>query len=63
MDNLKVRQPGGRKLVTRTILGLLAVVMLVPVVVTILYSFCSPAEIGAFMKTRGKYDTSVWMEV
>jgi multiple sugar transport system permease protein len=31
--------------------------------VTFLYSFCSPQEIEAFMKTRGNYDTSVWMEV
>jgi multiple sugar transport system permease protein len=37
--------------------------MLVPVAVTILYSFCSPDEIDAFMKTRGNYDTAVWMEL
>ena len=58
-----VRQPGGRKLFTRTILGLLAIVMLVPVIVTFLYSFCSPDEIEAFMKTRGNYDTTMWMEI
>ena len=63
MEKLTVRQPGGRKLVTRGVLGLLAVIMLVPVVVTFLYSFCSPAEIDAFMKTRGNYDTAAWMEV
>ena len=63
MEKLKVRQPGGSKLITRTVLGLLAVVMLVPVAVTILYSFCSPSEIEAFMKTRSNYDTAVWMEV
>ena len=63
MDELKVRQPGGRKLVTRTVLGILAIIMLVPVAVTFLYSFCSTEEIEAFMKTRGKYDTALWMEV
>ena len=60
---MEFRQPGGRKLFTRAILGVLAIIMLVPVIVTFLYSFCSPQEIEAFMKTRGNYDTSVWMEV
>ena len=63
MEKLTVRQPGGRKLFTRSVLGLLAIIMLVPVAVTILYSFCSPDEINAFMKTRGNYDTAVWMEL
>ena len=63
MQKLTVRQPGGRKLFTRSVLGLLAIIMLVPVAVTILYSFCSPDEIDAFMKTRGNYDTAVWMEL
>ena len=63
MEKMVVRQPGGRKLFTRTILGLLAIVMLVPVIVTFLYSFCSPDEIEAFMKTRGNYDTTMWMEI
>ena len=63
MENMEFRQPGGRKLFTRAILGVLAIIMLVPVIVTFLYSFCSPQEIEAFMKTRGNYDTSVWMEV
>jgi multiple sugar transport system permease protein len=63
MEKIRVRQSGGGKLVTRTILGVLAIVMLVPVVVTFLDSFCSPDEIGAFMKTRGNYDTNAWMEI
>ena len=63
MEKIRMRQSGGGKLFTRTALGLLAVVMLVPVVVTFLYSFCSPDEIGTFMKTRGNYDTAAWMEV
>ena len=63
MEKIRIRQSGGGKLFTRAVLGLLAVVMLVPVVVTFLYSFCSPDEIGAFMRTRGNYDTAAWMEV
>ena len=63
MDTNTVRAPGGRRLITRTLLGLLAFVMLVPVAVTFLYSFCSPMEIEAFLKTRGSYDAAAWMEV
>lgn len=58
-----VRRPGDRKLLTRALLMVLAVLMLVPVVVTMLYSFFSPSEIKAFMETRGKYDASTWMAV
>ena len=57
------RSPGGSKLVTRALLMLLAVLMLVPVVVTFLYSFFSPEEIKAFMQTRGSYDAQKWMDV
>lgn len=60
---LKYRQPGGSKLATRALLMVLAIVMLVPVVVTFLYSFFSPEEIKAFMQTRGSYDAEAWMEV
>ncbi len=63
MDKLKYRRPGGSKLVTRTLLMLLAVAMLVPVVVTFLYSFFSPSEIKAFMGTRGNFDPEKWMAV
>ena len=63
MEKNRARQPGGGKLFTRAVLAVLAVVMLVPVVVTFLYSFCSPSEIEAFMKTRGNYDTAAWMEL
>ena len=63
MDNKTVRPLGGRKLVTRSLLMLLALLMLLPVVVTFLYSFCSPAEIREFMQTRGRYDPTLWMEV
>lgn len=63
MKKKKYRRPGGRKIVTRTLLMLLALLMLVPVAVTFLYSFFSPTEIKAFMQTRGSYDDSLWMPV
>lgn len=46
----------------RLLLALLALIMLVPVVMTVLYSFFSPEEIRAFMDTRGRYDAS-FMEI
>lgn len=52
-----------RRVGTRTLLMLLAVLMLIPIVVTMLYSFFSPAEIKAYMQTRGSYDESAWMDV
>ena len=63
MKNKKLRQPRDRKLITRGLLMALAILMLVPVVVTMLYSFFSPEEIQAFMKTRGSYDAGKWMAV
>lgn len=63
MQRLKYRQSGGGKLVTRALLMLLALVMLVPVAVTFLYSFFSPSEIKAFMQTRGSYDEGAWMAI
>ena len=44
-------------------LSLLAVVVLLPVVLTLLYSFFSPAEIKAFLGTRGSFDETAWMAV
>lgn len=52
-----------RHLLTRLILTLLALIILVPLVVTFLYSFFSPEEIKAFMGTRGSFDPEKWMEV
>ena len=61
--SLKYRDPGGSKWLTRALLMLLAALMLVPVVVTFLYSFFSPEEIKAFMQTRGSFDADKWMDV
>ncbi len=63
MKQKRVRHPGNRKLVTRALLMLLALLLLVPVAVTFLYSFFSPAELKAFMATRGNYDTEAWMAI
>ena len=52
-----------RHLMTRLILTLLALIILIPLVVTFLYSFFSPAEIKAFMGPRGSFDADKWMEV
>ena len=51
------------KWITRTLLLILAIIMLLPVAITFLYSFFSPTEISAFMKTRGSVDPTQWMEV
>ena len=45
------------------VLSLLALVILLPVVMTAIYSFFSPAEIKAFMGTRGSYDASAFMQI
>lgn len=42
---------------------ILAVLMLLPVVITFLYSFFPTSEITAFLGTRGSYDQSKWMEI
>ena len=52
-----------KHVITRALLTLVALIILLPVVLTALYSFFSPEEIKAFMETRGNYDASVWMEI
>ena len=52
-----------KHIVSRALLTLVALVILLPVVLTALYSFFSPEEIKAFMETRGNYDASAWMEI
>ena len=51
-----------RHLLARFLLLVLALVILLPVIVTALYSFFSPEEIRAFMESRGSYDATAWME-
>ncbi len=52
-----------KHVISRALLTLVALIILLPVVLTALYSFFSPEEIKAFMETRGNYDASVWMEI
>ena len=52
-----------KHVVSRALLTLVALIILLPVLLTALYSFFSPEEIKAFMETRGNYDASAWMEI
>ena len=60
---MKKTFPRARHLLSRLVLSLLALVILLPVVMTAIYSFFSPAEIKAFMGTRGSYDASAFMQI
>ncbi len=52
-----------RHTLQRFLLWLLAVLVLVPVIVTILFSFFSPAEIKTMMGERGSLDATKWMNL
>lgn len=52
-----------KHLLARLLLTVLAVVILLPIVMTMIYSFFSPGEIKAFMQTRGSYDAAKLMEI
>jgi len=54
---------GSWHVLSRAILSAAAVLILVPLAVTFLYSFFSPAEIKAFLDTRGSYNKEVFMDV
>ena len=60
---MKKTSPRARHLLSRLVLSLLALVILLPVVMTAIYSFFSPAEIKAFLGTRGSFDETAWMAV
>lgn len=63
MKKEKFKPIGGRHTVARALLLILALMMLIPIVVTMLYSFFSPSEIKSYMAARGSYDPSAWMDV
>lgn len=42
---------------------LLALIILLPIVRTFMYSFFSPSEMKAYLDTRGSYDEEAWIEV
>ena len=52
-----------RHIFIRLLLSLTAVIILLPIVITALYSFFSPDEIKAFMDTRSSYDAAQFMEI
>ena len=52
-----------RHILIRLLLSLTAVIILLPIVITALYSFFSPDEIKAFMDTRGSYDAAQFREI
>ena len=56
----KRRTPGFY--ITCALLILLAVLILLPVVQTFLYSFSSIGDMKAYMKTRNNYDEEAWLE-
>ncbi len=58
-----MKNKGFRIWLARALLLLLAVIILLPMVQTFLYSFSSMAEIKALMDTRGNKSTDVWMDL
>ncbi len=53
---------GFRLRILQGVLMILALVLLLPIIQTFLYSFSSIDEMKVFLKTRGSYDTTRWME-
>lgn len=47
----------------RGVLFIIACIILLPIIITILYSFFSPTEIKQYMDTRKNYDASIFMEI
>lgn len=45
------------------LLTLIAIIMLIPIVFTFLYSFFPKSEISAYLAQRGSYDSAKWMDV
>lgn len=62
-EKIRIRHVHRHHWLQRGWLSLLAVLILMPVVMTGLYSFFSPSEIKSFMDTRGSYDAAQWMEI
>ena len=48
--------------VARIVLTLFALIIILPMVQTFLYSFASISEMSAWLKTRGNLNGTVWME-
>ncbi len=57
-----IRNKGFRFQLIRAILLVMTLLILLPMAQTFLYSFSSMADMKDFMKTRGNYDETVWMD-
>jgi len=62
MNVAKTAKKQHRHLLARIFLTVMAIVLLLPMVQTFLYSFSSIPEMKAYMKTRGNRDETVWMD-
>lgn len=56
------KNKGIRFVIVCALLFILALIMLLPMVQTFLYSFSSIEDMKAYMKTKGSFDTSSWMD-
>jgi multiple sugar transport system permease protein len=55
------RRGGAGTLIPVILLTLMAVLILLPIVFTFLYSFFPKSEITAYLKLRGNYDDTQWL--
>ncbi len=60
---LRVKRAGRPRPLTHVMLFLLGALLLLPVILTFLYSFFSPAEIAEHLSGRGALDQAKWMQV
>lgn len=54
---------GSRHIAARIVLTIVALAVLLPLLLTVIYAFCAPGEITAFMDTRNNFSNDEWMEV
>ncbi len=57
-----IQNKGFRFQLIRILLLVLALIILLPMIQTFLYSFSSITDMKDYMKTRGNYDETVWMD-
>ncbi len=57
-----IQNKGFRFQLIRILLLVLALIILLPIIQTFLYSFSSITDMKDYMKTRGNYDETVWMD-
>ncbi|MDO4548032.1 MAG: carbohydrate ABC transporter permease [Clostridia bacterium] len=52
-----------KNMAIRALLALLSIIVILPLAMTVIYSFCQPGEIKAFLDTRGSFAEGAWMEI